>query len=161
MIIEAPQSGMTVRKVTFKEKYGRISQKSSQATTFGTVTSISGASSTKMPAIRSIDVKPVSFKLKQPFVTAGGRKTETHNVQITLHLDDGTRGLAEASSSIAMPNESQENMTKALKSLIPSSTANPLKITENWWRRLGGCRRSTRRRPPPWNARSWTPTRGR
>src|ERR1700687_2628968 len=79
-----------------------------------------------MPTIRTIDVKPVLFKLKRPFVTAGGSKTETHNVQITLTLDDGTRGLSEASSSIAMPNESQENMVKALKSLVHESRGKPI-----------------------------------
>src|SRR4030081_1983476 len=82
-----------------------------------------------MPIIQTIDVKPVSFKLKNPFVTAAGKKTETHNVQITLHLSDGTRGLSEASSSIAMPNESQENMVKALKSMIPELRG---KMIENY-----------------------------
>src|SRR4051812_41584889 len=87
----------------------------------------SGASCTKtMPIIQTIDVKPVSFKLKNPFVTAGGRKTETHNVQITLHLADGTLGMSEASSSIAMPNESQENMVRALKSMIPELRGKPI-----------------------------------
>src|SRR4029077_21291392 len=79
-----------------------------------------------MPAIRSIDVKPVSFKLKRPFVTAGGEKSETHNVQITAHLEDGTRGISEASSSIAMPNDSQGNMAKALNSLIPELYGKPI-----------------------------------
>ena len=79
-----------------------------------------------MPAIRSIDVKPVTFKLKQPFVTAGGEKSETHNVQITVHLEDGTCGISEASSSIAMPTESQENMAKSLKSLIPELYGKPI-----------------------------------
>ena len=79
-----------------------------------------------MPIIQTIDIKPVSFKFKNPFVTAGGRKTETHNVQVTLTLSDGTRGLAEASSSIAMPNESQENMIRGLRSLIPELHGKPI-----------------------------------
>jgi len=82
-----------------------------------------------MPIIQTIEINPISFKLKKPFVTAGGTKTETHNVQITLHLADGTLGMAEASSSIAMPNESQENMIKALKSLIPELRG---KLIENY-----------------------------
>jgi L-alanine-DL-glutamate epimerase-like enolase superfamily enzyme len=72
-----------------------------------------------MPTIHSIDIRPVSFKLKNPFITAGGQKSETHNVQITLTLSDGTHGLSEASSSIAMPGESPKNMLAGLKSLIP------------------------------------------
>jgi L-alanine-DL-glutamate epimerase-like enolase superfamily enzyme len=79
-----------------------------------------------MPIIQTIDIKPVSFKLKKAFVTAGGEKSETHNVQIALTLADGTRGLAEASSSIAMPTESQENMIKALKSMIPELRGKPI-----------------------------------
>jgi L-alanine-DL-glutamate epimerase-like enolase superfamily enzyme len=79
-----------------------------------------------MPTIQTIDIKPVSFKLKNPFITAGGRKTETHNVQVTLTLSDGTRGVAEASSSIAMPNESQEKMLRGLRSLIPELHGKPI-----------------------------------
>jgi L-alanine-DL-glutamate epimerase-like enolase superfamily enzyme len=79
-----------------------------------------------MATIHAIEIKPVSFKLKNPFITAAGRKTETHNVQITLTLSDGTRGLSEASSSIAMPTEGQENMRRGLKSLIPELHGKPI-----------------------------------
>ncbi len=72
-----------------------------------------------MPTIQSIRISPVSFRLKTPFVTAAGQKSETHNVSIALTLDDGTCGIAEASSSIAMPKESQTNLTSALRQLIP------------------------------------------
>src|SRR5262249_34895154 len=81
---------------------------------------------TNMPTIHSIDVRPVSFRLKKPFVTAGGQKTETHNVQVTVRLEDGTCGLSEASSSIAMPSESQENLVKALKRMIPELRERPI-----------------------------------
>src|ERR1035437_3324192 len=79
-----------------------------------------------MALIKSIEIKPVTFKLKTPFVTAAGQKTETHNVQITLTLSDGTRGLAEASSSIAMTTESQDNLIRGLKSLIPELHGRPI-----------------------------------
>lgn len=79
-----------------------------------------------MALIKSIDIKPVTFKLKTPFVTAAGQKAETHNVQITLTLSDGTRGLAEASSSIAMTTESQVNLIRGLKSLIPELHGRPI-----------------------------------
>ncbi len=68
-----------------------------------------------MKKIQSLKAVPVSFKLKLPFVTAAGKKTETHNVQLKLTLEDGTVGLAEASSSIAMPKESQDNMMRAIQ----------------------------------------------
>lgn len=79
-----------------------------------------------MPVIQSIQIFPVSFKLKNPFVTAAGQKSETHNVQVLVKLDDGTRGLAEASSSIAMPKESQVNLTNALKQLAPELRGRPI-----------------------------------
>src|SRR5262249_23723721 len=61
----------------------------------------------------------VSYQLQTPFITAAGKKTETENVELTLVLSDGTRGMAEASSSIAMPHQSQANMIRVLKELIP------------------------------------------
>lgn len=71
------------------------------------------------PFIQTIKILPVSYKLLQPFVTAAGRKTETENVEVILSLSDGTQGLGEASSSIAMPTQSQDNMMRVLKELIP------------------------------------------
>ena len=72
-----------------------------------------------MPLIQSIRMTPVSFRLHQPFITASGKKTTTHNVQVTVGLSDGTAGVGEASSSLAMPGESQKNMEEALKELVP------------------------------------------
>jgi L-Ala-D/L-Glu epimerase len=69
--------------------------------------------------IQNIRITPVSFRLHQPFITAKGRKSQTHNVQVTVQLSNGITGIGEASSSIAMPGESQENMLRALKDLVP------------------------------------------
>lgn len=79
-----------------------------------------------MPKIQSIQIHPVSFPLKVPFVTAAGEKTETHNVQVTVKLDDGTRGVSEASSSIAMRTESQDNLIHALQRLAPELRGLPI-----------------------------------
>lgn len=78
------------------------------------------------PVIQTIEIKPVSFKLKELFVTAGGRKSRTDNVQIMLALSDGTHGLSEASTSIAMPSQSQENMARVLKEMIPELRGKPI-----------------------------------
>jgi L-Ala-D/L-Glu epimerase len=78
------------------------------------------------PVIYSIDIEPVTFRLRIPFVTAGGIKTETHNVRVALTLSDGKVGLAEASSSIAMPGESQGNLIRALESLVPELRGKPI-----------------------------------
>jgi L-alanine-DL-glutamate epimerase-like enolase superfamily enzyme len=69
--------------------------------------------------IQSVEVTPVTFKLRKPFVTAAGQKSHTHNVQIRITLSDGTIGLSEASSSIAMPKESQDAMSRVLREMIP------------------------------------------
>lgn len=71
------------------------------------------------PTIRSVDIQAVSYKLIHPFITAAGQKSSTHNVQVTLTLADGRKGYGEASSSIAMPEESQQTMQRVLKELIP------------------------------------------
>jgi len=75
--------------------------------------------SAAVPTIQSITFQNVSFPLLKPFVTAAGRKAQTDNVQITLALSNGLRGLAEASSSIAMPGESQAAMTRVLTDMMP------------------------------------------
>ena len=78
------------------------------------------------PTIQAVQLAAVSFPLKKPFVTAQGRKTETHNIQITVRLSDGTLGKAEASSSIAMASESQENLRHALQDMIPDLRGEPI-----------------------------------
>jgi len=72
-----------------------------------------------MPAIQFLRATPVTFHLREPFVTAAGRKTLTHNVQVTVGLSNGVLGRGEASSSIALPGESQNAMERVLKTLIP------------------------------------------
>ena len=72
-----------------------------------------------MPRIENIRLTRVAIPLRQPFVTAAGKKTETHNIQVAVQLSDGTLGVAEASSSIAMPGETPAHMESALKQLAP------------------------------------------
>src|SRR5688572_25767715 len=72
-----------------------------------------------MPTIQHIRLAPVSFKLRQPFITSQGKKTKTHNLQVTVVLSNGVYGVAEGSSSIAMPGETQANMERAIKELVP------------------------------------------
>ncbi|HVO32931.1 MAG TPA: dipeptide epimerase [Elusimicrobiota bacterium] len=69
--------------------------------------------------IRSVDVRAVSYPLLHTFVTAAGRKSRTQNVDIRLSLSDGTAGVSEASSSIAMRRESQPAMIESLRRMIP------------------------------------------
>ncbi|MFA5975483.1 MAG: dipeptide epimerase [Elusimicrobiota bacterium] len=79
-----------------------------------------------MPVIQSTNIIPVSFPLKNPFVTAAGHKTRTDNVQIIIRLSDGTRGKAEASSSIAMPDQSQKTMKRVLQTMAHDLGGQPI-----------------------------------
>jgi L-alanine-DL-glutamate epimerase-like enolase superfamily enzyme len=72
-----------------------------------------------MTTIRNIKVTTVAFKLKEPFVTAAGRKTRTENVQVTVELSNGKVGVAEGSSSIAMPSQNPVAMQRVIRELIP------------------------------------------
>lgn len=72
-----------------------------------------------MPLIQTIQIHPVSFRLKSPFITAAGKKSLTPNVQVIVTLSDNTRGYGEASSSFAMPEESQPVMSRVIKELVP------------------------------------------
>jgi L-alanine-DL-glutamate epimerase-like enolase superfamily enzyme len=71
-----------------------------------------------MPIIQSLRMTPVTFRLHQPFITAAGKKDRTQNLQVALQLSDGTVGRGEASTSIAMPQESQNTMERVIKTLI-------------------------------------------
>ena len=79
-----------------------------------------------MPVIQTIDIKPVSFKLKNPFITAGGRKTETHNVQIAA---DAVRRHARAGGSFLVDRHAERIPGKydpGLKSIIPELHGKPI-----------------------------------
>lgn len=62
-------------------------------------------------------VIPVRWSLRRPFVTALGRKTSTDNVLIRLPLSGGGSGMGEASSSLAMPEQTGSRMASALRRL--------------------------------------------
>lgn len=55
------------------------------------------------PRLDRVEVRPVRWPLRRPFVTALGQKTHSDNVLVCVHLVDGTAGWGEASSSLAMP----------------------------------------------------------
>lgn len=91
-----------------------------------------------MITIQSIRAVPVRFPLIRPFVTAQGRKTETHNLRINVTLSDGTVGWGEASSSIAMPNATPANMERAIREIAPEIRERPIanyrEVIRTCWR---------------------------
>src|SRR5262245_8589724 len=92
-----------------------------------------------MPTLQTIQITPVSYRLHQPFITAKGKKSETHNVLVTVILSNGVKGIGEASSSIAMPGETQANMHQALRSLVPEIRERDIEdyreIIQTCWRK--------------------------
>lgn len=72
-----------------------------------------------MPTIQSIKIQPASFRLLTPFITAAGEKSITRNIQVRVILSDGTPGLGEASTSLAMPEVTPEVMERVLNALAP------------------------------------------
>jgi L-alanine-DL-glutamate epimerase-like enolase superfamily enzyme len=92
-----------------------------------------------MPTIQTIRINPVHFKLRRPFVTAAGRKTETDNVQVVVYLSDDTIGMGEASSSIAMPSQNKDSMIRVLKELIHEVRERQIddfkSVLQSCWRR--------------------------
>jgi len=93
------------------------------------------------PTVQSVVVRPVTIPLKQPFVTAQGRKTATHNVQILLKLSNGVIGFGEASTSIAMKEQSQAVLMKVLhqegRRLNNVSFEDPEALIRIIWQRIG------------------------
>lgn len=62
-------------------------------------------------------VLPVRWPLRRPFITALGQKTHTNNVLVRLPLSGGWAGMGEASSSLAMPEQTGPRMAAALRRL--------------------------------------------
>ncbi len=87
-----------------------------------------------MAKIKKILIRPLNLPLRNPFRTALGEKTVTKNILVTLDCG-GFRGYGEASSSLAMPEATQESMGKILnecaKKISGSSIENWEEICEN------------------------------
>lgn len=79
--------------------------------------------------IRSVRVVPATFPLRATFRTNLGQKNITKNVLFHVECDGGVRGTGEASSSLAMPEATQQGMTEILKRCEPLLIGQPL---EDW-----------------------------
>ncbi|MBI4227609.1 MAG: dipeptide epimerase [Candidatus Omnitrophica bacterium] len=74
------------------------------------------------PVIAAVTHAPWNLPLRQPFVTARGRKTVSQNLLITVTLAGGSRrwtGRGEASASLAWPDDAQPAMRQCLHALSP------------------------------------------
>jgi len=72
-----------------------------------------------MTVITKVDLIPLNLTMRQPFVTAHGRKNVSRNLQVAVRLSDGTTGGGEASASLAWPDQNQEAMRRALQQIAP------------------------------------------
>lgn len=91
--------------------------------------------------IAAVDVRPVRWPLRVPFVTALGRKTHSDNVVVSVRLASGPVGRGEASSSLAMPFQTGPKMTSALRRLARWSRGRDVRdiraLSLAAWRREG------------------------
>src|SRR3989344_3075595 len=85
--------------------------------------------------IESIQVIPVDFPLQNTFRTALGQKDLTRNL-IVVAESEGLRGYGEASSSLAMPEASQDNMFRLLHMMSQAVIGRPLSRWEETARGL-------------------------
>jgi L-alanine-DL-glutamate epimerase-like enolase superfamily enzyme len=65
-------------------------------------------------SLAAVEVRPVRWPLRRPFVTALGRKDHSDNVLVCVRSAGGAYGVGEASSSLAMPHQTGPRMAAAL-----------------------------------------------
>lgn len=82
--------------------------------------------------IKDIEISPLNLELKEPFVTALGRKNVTRNVLVILRLSNGPAGYGEASSSLAIPTATQEVMMRELIGLSAQVKGMSLSEAMKW-----------------------------
>ncbi len=72
-----------------------------------------------MAKIQTVEISPLNLPLRETFRTALGQKNITQNVLVILNCGGGIKGYGEASSSLAMPEATQEAMRKVLLAASP------------------------------------------
>lgn len=65
--------------------------------------------------------------MRQPFVTALGRKEITRNLLVAVRLSSGMTGYGEASASLAWPADTQAAMTRVLQEAVPQLIGAPIR----------------------------------
>lgn len=75
---------------------------------------------------------PVRWPLRRPFVTALGRKTHTENALVRLVLSGGAEGWGEASSSLAMPDQTGPGLAAALRRLAARFRGRDVRDAAAW-----------------------------
>ncbi|EHP83569.1 dipeptide epimerase [Methanotorris formicicus] len=69
--------------------------------------------------IKSVEVVPLNIPLKEPFIIALGKCDVAKNVLIKIHLEDGTIGYGEVSSSGVITGDVQSTVIDVVKYLTP------------------------------------------
>ena len=91
--------------------------------------------------IEDVEIGLVRARLRRPFVTALGRRTETVNAAITLRLRGRGRGYGEASTSLALKHLSAERLLKTLRALgrrfVGRELAEPAAMIRDAWTAAG------------------------
>lgn len=89
--------------------------------------------------IKRVRIQPVGLPLRQPFVTALGRKTVSNNIIVCVELASKIKGYGEASESLALKQQTQKRMLTVLHNLTQYLEGQdireyPYLIKETWKR---------------------------
>ena len=76
--------------------------------------------------VARVTVRPWTLQMRQPFVTARGRRHLTRNLLLTVTLGNHAKGVGEASESLAWPEDSQPAMRRWLHAFVPRLIGAPL-----------------------------------
>ena len=89
--------------------------------------------------ITGVSLIPLDLPMRQPFVTARGSKTVSHNLRVVVHLEDGTQGRGEASESLAWEHEKRPNFIRALLGveLAGEKIGDYRRLSEKIWKVAG------------------------
>lgn len=97
------------------------------------------------PLITAVTAQPVTWPMRQPFITAGGTKTTTQNLWVTVTLSRGISGVGEASESLAWPEDSQQAMQRCVTQVTRRLVGTPCRKA---WRILRAMREAPWARAP-------------
>lgn len=92
-------------------------------------------------AIVGGEVRLFTVRLKEPFITALGRRDSTTNVELRLRLAGGARGRGEASGSVVYAHQKPARLARVLRRLVSRArgrdTRAVLPLARETWREAG------------------------
>ncbi len=82
------------------------------------------------PVVASVTTRPLRLPMRQPFITARGKKHVSRNLLVQVALSNGTTGIGEASASLAWKTETLAVMTRCVTAVAAQWRSRP--VAEAW-----------------------------